>query len=242
MSDYDAGTRGNVDEAEIRKFEGMAEGWWDPEGDFAPLHRMNPLRLGYIDRQAPVAGRRILDIGCGGGILSEALAKAGATVTGIDLASGPLAVARAHADEAGLDIEYLETTAEALAGDRAGTYDIVTCLEMIEHVPDPGVVIRACSRLVRPGGDVFVSTINRNAKAFMLAIVAAEYLLRMLPRGTHEYDKLIRPSELEAWGRAAQLTLIDLSGVRYNPVTRQFSLTADVDVNYIAHLRKRSTT
>ncbi|MEJ2603208.1 MAG: bifunctional 2-polyprenyl-6-hydroxyphenol methylase/3-demethylubiquinol 3-O-methyltransferase UbiG [Gammaproteobacteria bacterium] len=239
MSDPDGKSPENVDAAEIRKFEAMAESWWDPLGDFAPLHRMNPLRLGYIDARAPLAGRSVLDIGCGGGILSEAMAAAGATVTGIDLAAGPLAIARRHASESGVEVEYLETSAEALAAERAGAYDIVTCLEMIEHVPDPAGVIDACSRLVGSEGDVFFSTINRNAKAFMLAIVAAEYVLRMLPRGTHEYEKLIRPSELEAWARAAGLDLKEITGIRYNPVTRQFSLTGDVDVNYIAHCRKR---
>lgn len=241
MSEPDARSPRNVDAAEIRKFEAMAESWWDPEGDFAPLHRMNPLRLGYIDGHAPLAGRRVLDIGCGGGILSEAMAAAGAEVTGIDLAVGPLAIARKHAAESGVEIEYLETGAEALAEDRAGHYDIVTCLEMIEHVPDPAGVVDACSRLAGSDGHVFFSTINRNAKAFMLAIVAAEYVLRMLPRGTHEYEKLVRPSELEEWGRRAGLELKDIAGIRYNPVTRHFSLTDDVDVNYITYLRKRAT-
>lgn len=241
MSDPNTGQRRNVDDAEIRKFEAMAEGWWDPEGDFAPLHRLNPLRLTYIDGHAPLAGRRVLDIGCGGGILSEAMAAAGADVTGIDLATGPLDVARGHAEAGGLEIEYLETSAEELAAGRPAAYDVVTCLEMIEHVPDPAGVVDACSRLVAPGGNVFFSTINRNAKAFMLAIVAAEYVLRMLPRGTHEYEKLVRPSELEAWARAAGMVLNDLTGVRYNPLTRHFSLTDDVDVNYMAHFRRRTS-
>lgn len=240
MSESRPKPRGNVDEAEIRKFEAMADNWWDPAGDFAPLHRMNPLRLGYIDKRAPLAGCRVLDVGCGGGILSEAMATAGARVTGIDLATAPLAVARLHAAASGLDVEYLETSAEELADERPGEYDVVTCLEMIEHVPDPGGVIGACARLTRAGGHVFFSTINRNAKAFMLAIVAAEYVLRMVPRGTHEYEKLVRPSELEAWARAAGLGLIDLTGIRYNPVTQHFSLTDDVDVNYIAHFRPRA--
>ncbi|WP_405243776.1 bifunctional 2-polyprenyl-6-hydroxyphenol methylase/3-demethylubiquinol 3-O-methyltransferase UbiG [Lentisalinibacter salinarum] len=239
MNDPQAKTGGNVDEGEIRKFEAMAETWWDPDGDFAPIHQMNPLRLGYIDERAPLSGRKVLDIGCGGGILSEAMAAAGAEVTGIDLAPGPLAVARTHARESGVDVEYLETGAEDLAGERPEAYDVVTCLEMLEHVPEPGSVIDACSRLVRPGGHVFFSTINRTAKAFALAIVGAEYVLRLLPRGTHEYEKLIRPSELEAWARQADLLLEELTGVRYNPLTRHFSITNDVDVNYIAHFRRR---
>ena len=241
MNDPQAKTGGNVDEGEIRKFEAMAETWWDPDGDFAPIHQMNPLRLGYIDERAPLAGRRVLDIGCGGGILSEAMAAAGAEVTGIDLAAGPLAVARTHARESGVEVEYLETGAEDLAAERPEAYEVITCLEMLEHVPEPASVIAACSRLVRPGGDVFFSTINRTAKAFALAIVGAEYVLRLLPRGTHEYEKLIRPSELEAWARQADLRLEELTGVRYNPLTRHFSLTSDVDVNYIAHFRRRGT-
>ncbi len=240
MSDPEANTGGNVDEGEIRKFEAMAETWWDPDGDFAPIHQMNPLRLGYIDERAPIANRRVLDIGCGGGILSEAMARAGAQVTGIDLAAAPLAVARRHAAESGVEVEYLETSAENLAAERPEAYDVVTCLEMLEHVPDPGAVVAACSRLVRPSGDIFFSTINRTAKAFALAIVGAEYVLRLLPRGTHEYDKLIRPSELEAWARQAELRLEELTGVRYNPLTRHFSLTDDVDVNYIVHCRRRA--
>ncbi|WP_405229231.1 bifunctional 2-polyprenyl-6-hydroxyphenol methylase/3-demethylubiquinol 3-O-methyltransferase UbiG [Lentisalinibacter sediminis] len=239
MNDPQANSGGNVDESEIRKFEAMAETWWDPDGDFAPIHQMNPLRLGYIDERAPLSGRKVLDIGCGGGILSEAMSAAGAEVTGIDLAPAPLAVARTHAGESGLEVEYLETGAEDLAAARPEAYDVVTCLEMLEHVPRPGSVIDACSRLVRPGGHVFFSTINRTAKAFALAIVGAEYLLRLLPRGTHEYEKLIRPSELEAWARLADLRLEELTGVRYNPLTRHFSLTNDVDVNYIAHFRRR---
>ncbi len=238
MSNPDTGARENVDRGEIEKFEAMAADWWDPAGDFAPLHRMNPLRLEFIDRRAPLAGRRVLDIGCGGGLLSEAMALAGARVTGIDLAPGPLAVAKKHAEDGAAEVEYLQISAEALAAERAGEFDIVTCLEMLEHVPDPGAVIRACRDLTRPGGDIFFSTINRNARSFLLAIVAAEYVLRMLPRGTHEYDKLIRPSELDDWARAADLDLRELAGIRYNPLTRHFALGNDVDVNYIAHYRR----
>lgn len=239
MNDPQTKTGGNVDEAEIRKFEAMAETWWDPDGDFAPIHQMNPLRLRYIDERAPLSGRHVLDIGCGGGILSEAMADSGAEVTGIDLAPGPLAVARRHAAESGVEVEYLEISAESLAAERPESWDTVTCLEMLEHVPEPARVIAACSQLVRPGGDVFFSTINRTAKAFALAIVGAEYVLGLLPRGTHEYEKLIRPSELEGWARQAGLSLQELTGVRYNPLTRHFSLTDDVDVNYMAHFRRR---
>lgn len=238
MSDPASSPDANVDRAEIDKFEAMAATWWDPDGDFAPLHRMNPLRLHYIDERAPLKGRRVLDIGCGGGILSEAMAAAGADVTGIDMADAPLAVAKAHLSQSGVEVEYLNSSAERLASERADQYDIVTCLEMLEHVPEPAGVIEACRTLTRPGGDIFFSTINRNAKAFALAIVAAEYILRMLPRGTHEYDKLIRPSELEAWARSTGLALQDLAGIRYNPLTRDFRLTRDVDVNYIAHFRR----
>lgn len=228
----------NVDAAEIARFEALAERWWDTEGDFRPLHDINPARLEYIAERAPLAGARALDVGCGGGILAEAMAARGAKVTGIDMAAAPLSVARIHLRESGLQVEYLKSTAEEHAELRAGTYDLVTCLEMLEHVPDPGQVVAACFRLVRPGGQVFFSTINRNPKAWAMAIVGAEYLLRLLPRGTHEYAKLIRPSELAGWIRAAGLELVGFSGMHYNPLTRACTLGGNVHVNYLAHCRR----
>jgi 2-polyprenyl-6-hydroxyphenyl methylase/3-demethylubiquinone-9 3-methyltransferase len=243
MAQYTQGTEvttpeHNVDEAEIAKFDALAARWWDPSGDFRPLHEINPLRLDYIRQRADLAGRRVLDVGCGGGILAEAMAVKGARVTGIDMAERPLAVARLHQAESGTDVEYLRSTAEALADARPGEYDVVTCLEMLEHVPSPTAVIDACVRLVKPGGDVFFSTINRNPKAFLLAIVGAEYLLRMLPAGTHEYDKFIRPSELESWARHAGLELSSSIGLHYNPLTREYSLGGNIDVNYLMHFRR----
>ncbi len=225
----------NVDEQEIARFEALATRWWDKSGDFRPLHEINPLRLRWIDERAPVAGQRILDVGCGGGILAEALAAKGARVTGIDMGEAPLEVARLHLLESGLQVDYRKCTAEELASEAAGQFDIVTCLEMLEHVPSPASVIQACKTLVRPGGHVFFSTINRNAKAFLLAIVGAEYVLRLLPRGTHEYAKFIRPSELESWARASGLALESIIGMQYNPLTKVYSLGRDVDVNYLMH-------
>lgn len=230
----------NVDPAEIAKFDGLAARWWDPSGEFRPLHEINPLRLDYIRQRTTLAGRKVLDVGCGGGILAESLAANGAIVTGLDMAEGPLAVARLHLAETGADIEYLSGTAESMAQDRAGEYDVVTCLEMLEHVPEPSEVIAACASLVRPGGDIFFSTINRNPKAFMFAIVGAEYLLRLLPAGTHEYEKFIRPSELESWARASGLELRGNIGMHYNPLTREYSLGPNLDVNYLMHFRRRS--
>jgi 2-polyprenyl-6-hydroxyphenyl methylase/3-demethylubiquinone-9 3-methyltransferase len=228
----------NVDTAEIAKFDSLAARWWDPAGDFRPLHEINPLRLDYIRQRTVLEGLRVLDIGCGGGILTESMASAGARVTGIDMADGPLAVARLHEAETGSSIEYLQVTAESHAAERAGEYDVVTCLEMLEHVPRPSAVVSACAALVRPGGDVFFSTINRNPKAFMFAIVGAEYLLRLLPAGTHEYRKFIRPSELEAWARHAGLELKASIGMHYNPVLRRYSLGPNVDVNYLMHFQR----
>lgn len=227
----------NVDVAEIAKFDALAARWWDPHGEFRPLHEINPLRLDYIDARAELRGRRVVDVGCGGGILTEAMFEQGAVVTGIDMARSPLAVARLHLADSGAQVEYLEATAEQLALQRPAAYDVVTCLEMLEHVPSPSAVVAACSRLVKPGGHVFFSTINRNAKAFLLAIVGAEYLLRLLPVGTHEYRNFIRPSELEAWARAARLELEDGTGLHYNPVLRRYSLGPNVDVNYLMHFR-----
>ena len=231
-------TTANVDHAEIRKFEELAHRWWDPGSEFRPLHEINPLRLNYIERRAGLAGKTIVDVGCGGGILSEGMAKRGARVTGIDMGEAPLSVARLHLLEAGLEVDYRRTTAEQLAEERPGEFDVVTCMEMLEHVPDPGSVIRACAELVRPGGDVFFSTINRNPKSFLFAIVGAEYLLRLLPRGTHEFAKFIRPSELAAWARAAGLEVEDVIGMSYNPLTKTYRLGQDVDVNYLIHARR----
>ncbi len=213
--------RDNVDPAEVAKFDALASRWWDPEGDFRPLHQINPLRLDWIRQHVRLDGSNALDVGCGGGILAESMAAAGAAVTGIDMAEGPLSVARLHQLESGADVSYRRTTAEELAASEAGTYDVVTCLEMLEHVPDPAAVVRSCTELVRPGGHVFFSTINRNPKSFLFAIVGAEYVLKLLPRGTHEYEKFIRPSELDAWARQAGLELAESIGMHYNPLTRE---------------------
>ncbi len=228
----------NIDPDEIAKFERLAERWWDPQSEFRPLHEINPLRVQWIDARTPLAGRRLLDVGCGGGLLAEAATALGAQVTGIDMGKTPLAVARLHMQESGLEIEYLHSTAEALARERPGAYDVVTCLEMLEHVPEPSAIVQACHTLVRPGGTVFFSTINRNPKSFLLAIVGAEYVLNLLPRGTHEYRKLIRPSELEAWSRKAGLVLHELCGLHYNPLTRRYWLGPGVDVNYLAYTKR----
>ena len=231
-------THVNVDQAEIAKFDALASRWWDPAGEFGALHEINPLRLDFIRQRATLSGSKTVDIGCGGGILAESMAKAGASVTGIDMAEGPLAVARLHQAESGTDVEYLHSTAEALAEERHGQFDVVTCLEMLEHVPSPQTVVAACAELVKPGGHIFFSTINRNPKSFMLAIVGAEYVLRLLPAGTHEYAKFIKPSELEAWARHADLDLEGSIGMHYNPVTREYSLGSSLDVNYLMHFRR----
>lgn len=229
-------TATNVDHREISKFDALAARWWDPEGEFKPLHQINPLRLGYIETRAgKLKGCKALDVGCGGGILAEALAMHGAEVTGLDMAEAPLAVARLHLKESGLKVDYQLATAEAWAAGHPARYDIVTCMEMLEHVPDPAAVVQACMTLTRPGGQVFFSTINRNLKAFMLAIVGAEYVLRLIPRGTHEYAKFIRPSELAGWLRQAGLELQDSTGVHYDPLSRRYRLGGNVDVNYIMH-------
>lgn len=228
----------NIDPAEVAKFDALASRWWDPAGEFKPLHEINPLRLDFIRQRTALDDREVLDIGCGGGILSESMAKLGANVTGIDVADGPLAVARLHQAESGTDVRYLNSTAEALADQRPGEFDVVTCLEMLEHVPSPTDVIDACKRLVKPGGDVFFSTINRNPKAFLFAIVAAEYLLKLLPTGTHEYSKFIRPSELAEWARETGLELKTSAGLNYNPITAEHSLNDNVDVNYLMHFRR----
>jgi 2-polyprenyl-6-hydroxyphenyl methylase/3-demethylubiquinone-9 3-methyltransferase len=228
----------NVDHNEISKFEELAHRWWDPDSEFKPLHDINPLRLDYIDARARIAGKQVLDVGCGGGILAESMARRGAEVTGIDMGETPLSVARLHMLESGVKVDYRRITAEELAEERPASFDVVTCMEMLEHVPDPGSVIAACARLVRPGGHVFFSTINRNPKAFLFAIVGAEYVLNMLPKGTHEFAKFIRPSELASWTRAAGLDVEDITGMTYNPLTRHYRLGRDVDVNYLMYTRK----
>jgi 2-polyprenyl-6-hydroxyphenyl methylase/3-demethylubiquinone-9 3-methyltransferase len=229
----------NVDPNEIRKFEELASRWWDKNSEFKPLHDINPLRANWIDNIAPVAEKKVLDVGCGGGILSESLAQRGADVTGIDMGDAPLGVAKLHQLESGLSINYQKSTAEDFAKNHENTFDIVTCLEMLEHVPDPSSVINACAKMVKPGGTVFFSTINRNPKAFLLAIVGAEYVLRMLPRGTHEYSKFIRPSELANWSREADLQVNQMTGLLYNPLTKHYKLSpSDVDVNYMISTQK----
>ncbi len=228
----------NADAGELARFDAMAPRWWDEHGEFKALHDLNPVRLEFIEARAPLPGLRVLDVGCGGGLLAEAMAQRGAVVTGIDLAARPLEVARLHAMESGVEVDYQRSAAEPFAAQHAGTYDVVTCLEMLEHVPDPGAVMTALAQLVRPGGHVMCSTINRGPKAFALAIVGAEYLLRLLPRGTHEYQKFIRPSELARFGRDAGLRLVELAGLDYNPFTRAARVTRDTSVNYLAHFTR----
>ncbi len=228
----------NADPAELRKFDAIAPEWWDPAGSSRPLHELNPARVEYLERIAGLADRTVVDVGCGGGILSEAMARAGAHVIGIDLAPAVIEVARAHAAEGGLDITYRSISAEALARERPAGFDLVTCMEMLEHVPDPATTLAALAALVRPGGDVVVSTLNRTWLAFLVAIVGAEYVARVLPRGTHEYLKFIRPAELARWGRATGLVLRDLTGVGYDPLTRSFGLSHRTAVNYLAHFRR----
>ena len=228
----------NADPAELAKFAALAQRWWDPNGPEKPLHALNPLRLQYIERAAPLAARAVLDVGCGGGILSEAMARRRARVLGIDLAPALLEVAELHAAEAQVSVAYQGIAAEDLAAERPASFDLVTCMEMLEHVPDPAATLRALAQLVKPGGDVIVSTLNRNPRSFVVAILGAEYIARLLPRGTHEYLKFIRPSELARWGRAAGLELKDLAGLSYNPLTRAFRLSSDTKVNYLAHFRK----
>lgn len=228
----------NVDADEIEKFEKLAGRWWDPNSEFKALHDINPLRLDYIDRLAPLHHRKVIDIGCGGGLLTEGMAKRGAHVIGIDMGKAPLTIARLHQHESGLEIDYRQTTAEHMAATEAGSFDTVTCLEMLEHVPDPAGVIAACAELIKQDGRVILSTINRNPKAYLFAVVGAEYLLRLLPKGTHDYEKFIRPSEMEKWARAAGLQMTDLTGMSYNPLTREYTLGSDVSVNYLACFRK----
>jgi 2-polyprenyl-6-hydroxyphenyl methylase / 3-demethylubiquinone-9 3-methyltransferase len=227
----------NADAAELDKFNSLALQWWDPRGSSRPLHDLNPLRLDYIRRAATLAGRQVLDVGCGGGILSEGLCKAGARVTAIDLAGEALSVAKLHALESGLTIDYRLLAVEDLAAAAPGAYEVITCMEMLEHVPDPVSVMKAMRTLLAPGGSLFLSTLNRNLKSFALAVVGAEYILRMLPRGTHDYRKFIRPSELARWARPLDLRLVDVTGITYNPLLQSFRLSDDTSVNYIAHFK-----
>ncbi|SDK32717.1 3-demethylubiquinone-9 3-methyltransferase [Methylophilus rhizosphaerae] len=228
----------NVEAAEVNKFAELAHQWWDPQGVFKPLHQLNPLRLDYIDSRASLHGKQVLDVGCGGGILSESMARRGAQVTGIDMAEKSLQVAQLHALEANLQVEYRCIAIEALAEEKPQAFDVVTCMEMLEHVPDPASIVSACAALVKPGGHVFFSTLNRNAKAYLMAVVGAEYLLNLLPKGTHDYSKFIKPSELAAWLRHSGLELQHQTGLTYHPLSKQYHLTADTSVNYMLHAVK----
>ena len=228
----------NVDQSEIAKFSALAHRWWDPNSEFKPLHAINPLRLSWIKSFVNLEGKRAVDIGCGGGILAESLAQSGANTTGIDLSEKALRVAQLHALEVGANLTYRAISAEELAKEQAGQYDVVTCMEMLEHVPDPASVVQACADLCKPGGTLFFSTLNRNPKSYLFAIIGAEYLLRLLPKGTHEYAKFIKPSELVAFTRAAGLEMRGMKGLSYNPITQVYSLGDDVDVNYMIAVRK----
>ena len=223
----------NADQAELEKFSKLASRWWDPEGEFRPLHEINPLRLDWIDRHASLAGRRVLDVGCGGGILAEAMARRGARVTGIDLEDKALRIAALHLQESLLNISYERVSAEDLAAGHAAEFDVVTCMELLEHVPDPASMVAACAKLVRPGGQVFFSTLNRNPKSYLFAVIGAEYVLGLLPKGTHDFMRFIKPSELARWGRAAGLRPDELMGLTYNPITKRYRLERDCDVNYL---------
>jgi len=227
----------NADPNELAKFGELAHRWWDPQGEFRPLHQINPLRLAWIERNAPLAGKTVLDVGCGGGILAEAMARAGARVKGIDLAEKPLKVAQLHLFESGLAVDYEAVSPEGLAEREARHYDVVTCMEVLEHVPDPASTVRACAALAKPDGAVFFATINRNPKSYLLAVIGAEYVLRLLPKGTHDYARFIKPSELGRWCRDAGLEVASLVGMTYNPLTRVFALGRDTDVNYMVHAR-----
>lgn len=226
-------TERNIDNAEVNKFDDMAARWWDPEGEFRPLHDLNPVRLRFIKQHVDISVKKVLDVGCGGGILSESMASEGAKVTGIDVADKALTVARLHAMESQVELDYQNTTAEEHALTHSGKYDVVTCLELLEHVPKPASLVEACAQLVKPGGKVFFSTINRNLKAYALAVIGAEYIMRLLPRGTHDYEKFIKPSELAQWARRSGLNLIEQAGMHYNPILRSTSLVRNVDVNYL---------
>jgi len=228
----------NVDHSEIDKFSALAHRWWDPTSEFKPLHAINPLRLGWIQSITNLQGKRVLDVGCGGGILAESLSKAGATVTGIDLSSKALKVAELHQLESGTSVRYLTISAEDLAKEESQSYDVVTCMEMLEHVPDPSSVVQACAKLCKPGGHIFFSTLNRNPKSYLFAIIGAEYILQLLPKGTHQYEKFIKPSELAQFTRTAGLEVIELKGMTYNPITQIYRLGSDTDVNYMMATRK----
>jgi len=223
----------NADPAELQKFSDLAHRWWDPQGEFRPLHEINPLRLEWIERHAPLADRDVLDVGCGGGILAEAMARRGARVTGIDLAEKPLRVAELHLLESHAEVRYARASAEDYAASHAGAFDVLTCMEMLEHVPDPASAVAACARLLKPGGRAFFSTINRNPKAYLFAVIGAEYVLKLLPKGTHDYARFIRPSELARWCRDAGLREVELTGMTYNPLSRRYRLGPDCDVNYL---------
>ncbi len=231
----------NADQTELDKFNQFASRWWDPQGEFKPLHRMNPLRLHYINSRTALRGLSVLDVGCGGGLLAEGMAQLGAKVTGIDLATEALEVARLHLLESGHEVDYKQIAIEELAATEPGQYDVITCLEMLEHVPEPVSVVKACTQLLKPGGSVYFSTINRTTKSYLMAIVGAEYILQLLPKGTHEHKKFIRPSELDQWARANSLMLKHSTGIHYNPVTEQFWLAPDLDVNYISWFIKPET-
>jgi 2-polyprenyl-6-hydroxyphenyl methylase / 3-demethylubiquinone-9 3-methyltransferase len=233
-----AAAASNHDPAEIARFDAAAQRWWDPRGEFRPLHVLNPVRLAYVDERASLRDKRVLDVGCGGGLLSEAMAARGAHVTGIDLAPLTIEVAELHALESKLPVRYLRESAEVHAAHSAGAYDIVTCMEMLEHVPEPDSVLQALQKLVRPGGDIVVSTLNRNLKSYLLAVVGAEYVLNLLPRGTHTYERFIRPAELAGWARTHQLSVADIAGLAYDPLQHTARRTADVSVNYMMHLRR----
>ena len=226
---------GNVDFQEIAKFENLASRWWDPNSEFKPLHDINPLRLDFIDQRVNLSGQRVLDVGCGGGILAESMVKRGAQVVAIDMAEASLSVARLHQRESGVAVDYRHCSAEELAGQEPASFDIITCLEMLEHVPDPSAIVSACQRLLKPNGQAFFSTLNRNPKSYVFAIVGAEYILRLLPKGTHDWRKFIKPSELDTWARAVGLELRELTGMHYNPLTRRYWLAPGVDVNYLAY-------
>ena len=228
----------NIDSAEIAKFESLAARWWDPNSEFAPLHEINPLRVSYIANRHSLEGCRALDVGCGGGLLSEALSDQGAAVTGLDAGAGPIAVAKLHARANNHSIDYRHLTIEQFVDENPEPFDVICCLEMLEHVPDPALTIKSCVKLLKPGGDIFFSTINRNLKSFLFAIVGAEYVLSLLPRGTHDYKKLIRPSELDQWSRTSGLSIKDITGMHYNPLSKKYRLGPGVAVNYLAHYRK----